>query len=293
MKIEIKNLRKEYGETNALNGINLTLQNGVYGLLGPNGAGKSTLINILTDHIKRTEGEILCDGKDIVKLGKEYRRRVGYMPQTQSCYDTFTAQEFLEYMAVMKGMNRKRKETIEEIQTILYNVNLYDKRNQKIGGFSGGMKRRVLLAQALLGKPEFLILDEPTAGLDPKERISLRNIIAKTSKERIVLAATHIVSDIECIADFIVLVQKGKILRCASPKEFLQSMKTKVGVIHCGEKEILSYQERYCVSSIVQGEDDFILHVTGDELPDNADIGHVETTLEDVYMYYFGEKQEL
>lgn len=224
MKIEIQNLVKEYNGIKALNGLNLTMENGIYGLLGLNGAGKSTLINILTDNIPRTSGNILCDGKEILSMGKEYRRKLGYMPQTQSCYDSFTAQEFLEYMAVMKGMNRRKAGFFHEIDMALQEVNLFSKRNERIGGFSGGMKRRVLLAQAMLGEPEILILDEPTAGLDPKERVALRNSIAKNSRNRIVLVATHIVSDIEYLADKIILLNKGQVLQCDTPENLLKQL---------------------------------------------------------------------
>ncbi len=289
MNIEIQNLVKEYGNVRALDGLCLTLENGIYGLLGPNGAGKSTMIGILTDNIRRSDGAILCEGEEIAQMGRRYREKIGYMPQEQSCYDAFTAKEFLEYMAVMKGMNRKKKETAEEIDAILQEVNLYEKRGQKIGNYSGGMKRRILLAQALLGQPEFLILDEPTAGLDPKERIALRNCIARSSKNRIVLVATHIVSDIECLADHIILLNKGKVVRCDTPARLLEEIEGRVRVVHCSEEEVLGYQEKYCVSGIVQGKDDFILHLVGGQDFPEADRSHVNVTLEDVYMYYFGK----
>lgn len=224
MKIEIKNLVKKYGEFKALDDLNLTLENGIYGLLGPNGAGKSTLISILTDSIKRTSGEVLCDGEEICHMGKAYRKRLGYMPQVQSCYDFFSVQEFIEYMAVMKGLQRKKTYFSQEVEWAIREVNLYDKRRLKVGALSGGMKRRVLLAQAMLGNPSLLILDEPTAGLDPKERVSLRTTISNNSKERIVLIATHIVSDIESIADKIILINNGKILACDSPDNLMKEI---------------------------------------------------------------------
>ena len=166
MKLEIKNLIKKYNDVRALDGFSVTMTQGVYGLLGPNGAGKSTLMNILTDNLKRDDGEILYDGKEILEMGADYRKIVGYMPQEQVGYSQFSAYEFLRYMAVLKGLDIKKTETKEQIDTLLKSVHLYDDRKRKAGGFSGGMKRRLLLAQALLGKPEILILDEPTAGLD-------------------------------------------------------------------------------------------------------------------------------
>lgn len=222
MKIEIVDLEKKYGDFLALNKLNLTLNDGIYGLLGPNGAGKSTLIGILTDNLKRTGGSVLCDGTDIAGLQEKYRARLGYMPQSESCYNSFRAQEFLEYMAVMKGIRRKDGSFAAEIERVLREVNLYERRRERIGNFSGGMKRRILLAQAMLGEPEIMILDEPTAGLDPKERVALRNSIAKNSKGKIVLVATHIVSDIESIANYIILLDKGEVMAYDTPERLME-----------------------------------------------------------------------
>ena len=173
MKLEIKNLSKNYGNIQALCNVSMELDNGIYGLLGPNGAGKSTLINLITDNIKREKGEICWNGKDILKLGKQYRNVLGYMPQEQGYYEEFTAGAFIMYMAKVKGLNRvKIKERMEELLTT---VNLQDNRHEKIGSFSGGMKQRLMLIQALLNDPKVLILDEPTAGVDPQERIKIRN----------------------------------------------------------------------------------------------------------------------
>lgn len=207
-KLEIKGITKVYkkGAVKALDNFSVTLTPGVYGLLGPNGAGKSTLMNIITDNLNADGGEVVYDGENIKKLGKDYRAVLGYMPQQQGLYDDFTLNRFLWYMAALKGL--KKKEAKEKITQLLETVNLTDAAHKKLGSFSGGMKQRALIAQALLNNPEILILDEPTAGLDPKERIRIRNFISEIAEDKIVLISTHVVSDIEFIAKEIILLKK-------------------------------------------------------------------------------------
>ena len=222
MELKLTGLTKRYGQKVALNGFTYTFNEGIYGILGANGAGKSTLMNLITDNVKRDGGEILYNGKDVLKLGNEFRSLLGYMPQQQGLYESMTAETFLTYMARLKripGRNIK-----DEITRVLALTNLSDVRHAKIYSFSGGMKQRVLLAQAMLGEPKVLILDEPTAGLDPKERVRLRNYIFELSKNRIVLLATHIVSDIEAIAGDIILMKEGKIMLTGSPQELIASL---------------------------------------------------------------------
>ncbi len=222
MELILTNLTKRYGQKVALNGFTYTFNEGIYGILGANGAGKSTLMNLITDNVHRDGGEILYGGTDVLKLGNEFRSLLGYMPQQQGLYESMTAETFLTYMARLKripGRNIK-----DEITRVLALTNLSDVRHAKIYSFSGGMKQRVLLAQAMLGEPKVLILDEPTAGLDPKERVRLRNYIFELSKNRIVLLATHIVSDIEAIAGDIILMKEGKIMLTGSPKELIASL---------------------------------------------------------------------
>lgn len=222
MELKLTGLTKRYGQKVALNGFTYTFNEGIYGILGANGAGKSTLMNLITDNVHRDGGEILYGGTDVLKLGNDFRSLLGYMPQQQGLYESMTAETFLTYMARLKripGRNIK-----DEITRVLALTNLSDVRHAKIYSFSGGMKQRVLLAQAMLGEPKVLILDEPTAGLDPKERVRLRNYIFELSKNRIVLLATHIVSDIEAIAGDIILMKEGKIMLTGSPQELIASL---------------------------------------------------------------------
>lgn len=222
MELRLNNVTKKYGNKVALDEFSYTFQQGVYGILGANGAGKSTMMNLITDNLRRDDGSITYDGTDILKLGVGYRRILGYMTQQQGLYEGMTAESFLVYMARLKEIPRKAVRG--EIDRVLEMTNLTDVQHKKIGGFSGGMKQRVLLAQALLGDPRVLILDEPTAGLDPRERARLRDHIYRLSQERIVLLATHIVSDIEAIADSILLMKKGTLLRSGTSGELIGSL---------------------------------------------------------------------
>lgn len=207
MKLEILNISKNYGNITALSDVSLTLEPGIYGLLGPNGAGKSTLINLITDSLKRDTGQILWNGKDILDIGAQYRSEIGYMTQQQGYYEDFTAGGFLTYMGKLKGLNgREAKARMKELLEV---VNLGGQEQQLVGSFSGGMKQRLLIAQALIGNPKVLILDEPTAGVDPQERIRIRNFISEMASDKIVILATHIVSDVEAVAGQIILLREG------------------------------------------------------------------------------------
>lgn len=219
MKLELKNLTKSYGNHVALDDFNMAFEPGIYGILGANGAGKSTMMNLITDNIKRDGGSITFDGKEILELKDEFRAQLGYMPQQQGVYEHMTAESFVTYIGRLKGL--RGKTLANEVRNVLELTNLSGVRHKKVGGFSGGMKQRVLLAQALLGDPKVLILDEPTAGLDPKERVRIRGFIQELAKDRIVLLATHIVSDIESIANQILLLKKGQLLRVAPPAELI------------------------------------------------------------------------
>ena len=225
MELQIRNLSKKYGEKVALKDFSYTFSPGIYGILGANGAGKSTLMNLITDNVKRTDGQILWDGMDILKLGGAFRSQLGYMPQQQGMYADFSARAFLRYMADMKGI--KKKSANKQIEELLALVNLTEVAHKKLGGFSGGMRQRVLLAQALLGEPQILILDEPTAGLDPKERLRLRQYIADLAENRIVFMTTHIVSDIESIATDVLLMKDGQLVKHGTPDELMASCQGK------------------------------------------------------------------
>lgn len=285
--LEIKNLTKKYGDFVALDNINLTLTNGVYGILGANGAGKSTMLNLITDNIKRTSGEILYNGEDILTLKSAFRKKVGYTPQLQGMYESFSAYSFLAYIGALKGM--KKSECKKQIYEYTQLVNLSDVIHKKLGSFSGGMRQRVLLAAAMLDNPEILILDEPTAGLDPEERIRLRNYIAKLSENRIVLLATHVVSDIECIASKVLILSKGKLLKTLPPIELISSLEGKVGEMAGSFDEVESKREQLGFGQIAQKKDGFVLRIVSDTLPEGfTSVDDID--LEDVYLYYSKEK---
>lgn len=217
--LELKKVCKAYGDKSVLKDFNYIFENGIYGLLGANGAGKSTLMNLITDNVKRNSGGIFYDGKEILDMGSFYRELIGYMPQQQGFYENFSARMFLYYMAELKGI--KKREAKNQIGKVLSLINLSDVADKKISSFSGGMKQRVLLAQALLGNPKVLILDEPTAGLDPKERVNFRNYIQKLSEDKIILIATHVVSDVETIADRILVMKEGMLVADNSPEKLV------------------------------------------------------------------------
>ena len=294
MELQLEHLSKTYGTVQALKDISYTFKPGIYGILGANGAGKSTMINLITDNVARDKGSaggsILYDGQDILKLGSRFRGIIGYMPQQQGFYEDFSPKAFLRYMAEIKGIkgkNEKGQTVKEQIDELLEVVNLTGVAYKKIGGFSGGMKQRVLLAQALLGDPDILILDEPTAGLDPKERIAIRIYIAELSSNKIILFATHVVSDIECIADYVLLLKKGEIIAMGTPVELIEKMHGKVAEITCTLDEVGKLQEKYHIGNIRQRKNGIALRLVGDELPDEAVMVDENIDLEDVYLYYF------
>ena len=208
--LELYDISKRYRDKLALADVSLTLHDGIYGLLGPNGAGKSTLMNIITGNLRPTGGRVLWNGTEISALGAEYRALLGFAPQQQGMYDAFTGRRFLSYMATLKGI--RSREQPGEIESVLRYINMTENANRLIGTYSGGMKQRLLIAQAILGDPKLIILDEPTAGLDPKERVRIRERIAELAEGRIILVSTHVVSDIETIADEIILLKSGEII---------------------------------------------------------------------------------
>lgn len=283
--LEIKELSKSYGDTKALTDFTYSMEYGIYGILGVNGAGKSTLLNLITDNIRRDRGSICYNGEEIRKMGRCYRKHVGYLPQQQGFYPQFTAGEFLNYMGRLKGIAKKTLDA--KVRHYLNVVGLSEAADRKIGGFSGGMKQRVLLAQALLGEPDIIILDEPTAGLDPKERIRMRNFIASLSQNHTVLLATHVVSDIECIAKEVLILNRGRLIKSGSPDTLMKELEGKVKECLCTHEQMEQYQKEYGLGTIRQRKEGKVLRLVGEALPDTF-VPVKEIELEDVFLYYAG-----
>ena len=286
-ELKIKSLNKTYkkGSVQALKDITVDLTPGVYGLLGPNGAGKSTLMNIITDNLNADSGDVLFDNVSIKKLGSSYRSILGYMPQQQGIYDDFTLIRFLWYMASLKGL--KHREAKEKIKMLLDTVNLTSAAHKKLGAFSGGMKQRSLIAQALLNDPKVLILDEPTAGLDPKERIRIRNFVSEIAGDRIVLISTHVVSDIEFISKEIILLNNGRIAAKDTAAELTSSIDNKVFEFDIESDELPEIQKNYRVSNLFHNNDRITVRIVTDNPPVNHEYRVVKPTLEDLYLYVF------
>lgn len=285
MELHVNSLTKTYGNTKALDSFQYTFSEGIYGLLGPNGAGKSTLMNIITTNLKPTEGTVLYDGQDVFAMGKDYRKLLGYMPQQQGVYSGYTLERFLSYMAVLKGI--PRKEAKQSIAEIAERVRLSDCMRRRLGEFSGGMKQRALIAQALLGNPKIIILDEPTAGLDPRERINVRNLIAEVAFDRIVIIATHVVSDISFIAKEVLLMKTGRIIDSGRPTELCKRTKGKVYELSLTVKDFDVVRSKYRISSIREDADTVFVKVISDGAPTEYPSAEANPDLEDVYLYHF------
>ena len=293
MKLCFREVTKSYGSNLALDHFTASLEPGIYALLGPNGSGKSTLMNILTDNLKADAGEITYTSdegvaEDVLKMGVRFREKLGFMPQYPGLYPNFTVERFMWYMAALKGLPREKAKA--DIPAILAAVELDDVPRRKIGALSGGMKQRLALAQAVLGDPEILILDEPTAGLDPKQRIAIRNYIAKIAFDKIVLIATHVVPDIEFIAKDIILLKKGVIVDNAPPHQLTKKIEGKVWNVPCEETDVQRMQDTYRVTNISRDDEhgDVILRILAEEKPKD-DAKAAAPTLEDYYLYVFGD----
>ena len=291
--LNISSISKSYHSTLALNQFTVMLTSGIYALLGPNGSGKSTLMNIITDNLKADSGEITYTSdegitENVLKMGVRFREKLGFMPQYPGLYPNFTVERFMWYMAALKGLPKEKAK--KDIPEILAAVELDDVPKRKIGALSGGMKQRLTLAQAVLGDPEILILDEPTAGLDPKQRISIRNYISRIAFNKIVIIATHVVSDIEFIARDIIMLKKGVIVDNAPPHELTKKIEGKVWNVPCLESEVQSMQDTFRVTNIARDEEsgNVSLRVLSDEKP-SEDSKIVTPTLEDYYLYVFGD----
>lgn len=281
------NLTKRFGDFTAVDDMNIRITNGVYGLLGANGAGKTTLMRMICTLLTPTSGQILCDGKDIQKMEGEYRNLLGYLPQEFGFYPEFSVKDYLLYIASLKGIRpvvaKKR------VKELLEQVGLSKAANKKMKKLSGGMKRRVGIAQAILNNPQILILDEPTAGLDPTERVRFRNMISELSKERIVILSTHIVSDVEYIANEIWLMKNGRLMQQGSLDVVLDSMPEKVWSFVTSQAEAEKFMKQYKVSNMKTDRDGVELRIISAQQP-SASAEAVQPNLEDVFLYYFGEK---
>ncbi|GAA0103982.1 ABC transporter ATP-binding protein [Paraclostridium sordellii] len=293
MELTLKNITKAFKDKIAVNDFNVTLTSGVYGLLGPNGAGKTSLMRIIADVSNATSGEVYLNGKSKTELGADYRDILGYLPQDVGFYKSFTAQKFLEYVATLKGID-KEKASIK-IDELLKFVNLEKDRKRKIGKFSGGMKQRLGIAQALLNDPQILILDEPTAGLDPNERIRFKNLIAEISRDKIVILSTHIVSDVEFIANEILIMRNGELVEKATPVEMLNSIRGKVHSLKIKEDLLDKVQSKFKVSNIIRDHEHIMVRVVGDEslLIDGVEVIEESPNLEDLFLYYFDSDKGL
>jgi ABC-type multidrug transport system ATPase subunit len=287
MELEVMHLCKSYRKKEALKDVNFKLEQGVYGLLGENGAGKSTLMRILTTVDFPTSGSVLYCGKNITEMDEDYRNLIGYMPQDYSVYPSFTATDFLTYMGTLKGISVDKLKV--KIPEVLEFVNLSDVANKKVRTFSGGMKRRIGIAQAILNDPKILILDEPTAGLDPKERIRFSNILSNMAKEKIILLSTHIVSDIEAIANQLIVIREGKITENGNIDQLVEGVSGKVWETTVGQDMMNIVSKERAVIHIKQTGRDVQIRFVGDPIP-NIACSSVIPTLEDYYIFV-NEKQ--
>ena len=278
--LEVKNVSKRYGKIEALKDVSFVLDKGIYGIIGPNGAGKSTLFKILTTSIEQSSGEILYDGKDISKEGALYRKKIGYMPQQHKSYDHLSAIQFLYYMAALKGITKQ--EAKSQIETLSKRVHLEDVLGRKIGSYSGGMRQRLMFIQALLGDPEIVLLDEPTSGLDPYERIVMRNHIFDIAQDKIVLIATHVMQDIEYIADELLLIRGGKLIQKNSSVILLEELNGLVCEKIVKEEELNVFIQSHKIARMTKTKEGIRVRYISKEKKEEA----LHADLEDLYLHY-------
>ncbi|MGD8406549.1 MAG: ABC transporter ATP-binding protein [Anaerolineales bacterium] len=289
LALSIQGIGKQYRTKNwGLRDFTLEIGPGVLGLLGPNGAGKSTLMRILATITKATSGSVTWNGVDIAKSPNHLRAVLGYLPQDFGVYPNLSAVEFLEYMAAIKGLDAKTaKRRIDELLQV---ANLVEAAKRPLGGYSGGMKQRVGIAQALLNDPQLLIVDEPTVGLDPEERVRFRNLLSDLSGERIVILSTHIVSDVESTATHIVLIDKGRLLRKAAPEDLLKELENKVWEWSVSSDELIALKQKHIVSGTIRRSDGVQVRVVSEEQPETS-AQNVSPNLEDAYLYIIEGKR--
>lgn len=291
--LEIKSVNKSYGKKQVLFDVSYRFSDGVYGLLGPNGAGKSTLLQIMTDNLACDSGDIVYEGKSILRNSKHYRKNLGYVPQLQGMYEMFSAYQFLAYLAAVKGI--KKADAAREVERVLKVVGLYEESARKLSTYSGGMKQRILIAQALLGDPKVMIMDEPTAGLDPKERIRIRNFISRISEMKTVIIATHVVSDVDTIAKEVLLLGEGRIKSAGSINELCRTLEGKVYETIIDSEEIGKIENFAIISNIreLPGRKikiRFILSSKNTKETDKTQWLQVAPNLQEVYLYTFSER---
>ena len=284
--LQVERVSKLYGGFVALQEVELELGRGVYGLLGPNGAGKTTLMRIMTDLLAPSRGRVLCNGRDIHAMGADYRDLLGYLPQDFGVYPNFTAEGFLCYIARLKGLGRVAAR--QKTAGLLELVGLTDRRKRRLGGFSGGERQRVGIAQALLNEPQVLILDEPTAGLDPQERIRFRGLLNRLGKDRLVLLSTHIVSDVESAADQVILLRRGQVIGQGTPTELLRQLEGKVWNVPVTAQEQEALAARYPCSNVSRVDGVTYMRLIADTPPTGRAEG-VPANLEDLSLYHFGQ----
>lgn len=286
MELQLQRLRKQYGTKYAVDHVSVRFGPGVYGLLGANGAGKTTLMRMICGVLQPTSGSIRLNGKSMQALGERYYAHLGYMPQDFGFYPDFTAREFMLYMAAVKGLDKNRaKARTEELLEL---VNLRDVADRKIKSYSGGMKQRLGIAQAELNDPSILILDEPTAGLDPKERVHFRNIISDFAKDKIVILSTHIVSDVSYIADTILMMKQGKIVLQGPMEAVTSSIQGKVWEVMADERQAAQYSTNGRVVNLHHEGELVRLRIVADAAP-APDARIAEPSLEDLFLYHFSE----
>ena len=286
--LAIRNVSKKFGSKYAVSDFSFEFGPGIYGILGPNGAGKTTLMKMMTGMLLPDKGDILYQGVSIYENPANLFLDLGYLPQSPLLYKDFRVEEFLDYMCELKDIPRGQRSG--EINRVLADVNLSDQQKKKIGACSGGMRQRLGIAQALLGEPKILLLDEPTAGLDPIERIRFRNVISRISNDCTILITTHIVSDIEFIAHHIVIMNHGVVIRSANPKELCRSVTDKVWETSVDSSEIDQFVLRHKISSIRAGDHQYEVRIVGDRQPaQNAK--NASPRLEEAYIYFL-EKSE-
>ena len=288
MELSIDRLTKHYGHKIAVDRVSATLGPGVYGLLGANGAGKTTLMRMLCAILEPTCGEVCLDGREIAAMGEAYRDVLGYLPQDFGYYPNYTASEFLSYIAALKGI--PRDEAKKRVKELLGMVELEGVANKKIKTFSGGMKQRVGIAQALLNNPQVLILDEPTSGLDPKERVRLRNLLSEYAGNKIVILSTHIVSDVEAIADEVFVMNAGQFIMHGTVAELAGQVKGKVWELNVPREQAHYWQEEVTVANYRNEGERVVLRIISDEKPSDGAVP-CEPILDDAYLYYFGAKE--